>query len=141
MLRLVGEDPADVEVISAAVQDAVLRVSELAYDRKARRFTAAMRRFQWEEAVNGAPYYRTPSLLAVDGVLGVQSRNVRLAARNAAAALLALRFEPAPEPPSGNLTLALAGGGEIRLNVECIDITLADFGQRRRVRHRPEHAE
>jgi hypothetical protein len=53
--------------------------------------------------------------------------------------LLAMTFEPAEEP-SGVLTLLFAGGGAIRLEVECIEAELRDLGAAWRTRLKPEHA-
>ena len=49
-LRLIAEDETDLEVISSAVQDAVLKAENLKYDRKRRRFTLEVNRFQWEDS-------------------------------------------------------------------------------------------
>ena len=49
-LRLIAEDDADLKVVSAAVQDAVLKADNLKYDRKRRRFTLEVNRFEWESS-------------------------------------------------------------------------------------------
>ena len=49
-LRLIAEDTADLEIISSAVQDSVLKAENLKYDRKRRRFTLEVNRFQWEDS-------------------------------------------------------------------------------------------
>jgi hypothetical protein len=52
--------------------------------------------------------------------------------------LLALSFETA-EAPSGGVTLHFAGGGAIRLDVECIEGELKDLGPVWRAASRPSH--
>ena len=47
-LRLVAEDTADLEVISAALQDSVLQVRDLAFLPSTRRFACVISRFRWE---------------------------------------------------------------------------------------------
>ena len=49
-LRLIAEDAGDLEVISSAVQDAVLKAENIKFDRKRRRLTLEINRFQWEES-------------------------------------------------------------------------------------------
>ncbi|HVY03462.1 MAG TPA: DUF2948 family protein, partial [Caulobacterales bacterium] len=49
-LRLRAEGPEDLNAFSAALQDAVLKVGDVSYDPKARRFTALINRFRWESA-------------------------------------------------------------------------------------------
>ena len=40
--------------------------------------------------------------------------------------MLALTFEPDSEPPGGALILSFAGGGDLKVKVECVDAVLAD---------------
>jgi len=46
-MTLAAEDAADLEVISARLQDAVAKVKDLVYLPKRRRFAALFNRFQW----------------------------------------------------------------------------------------------
>jgi len=139
MLRLRAEDAADLEVISAALQDAVFVVGDLAYDARSRRFTAELNRFRWEAQKRKGRGERIRSVLAVESVLGVKSRKLRLAAKDAAGVLLQIKFEAADEPPAGALALMLAGGGEIRLDAECLDVSLTDLGTPWATPNRPDH--
>lgn len=138
-LHLMAEDEADLAVISAAVQDALTRVRDLAFDARARRFTAVMDRFRWEQASEAPPFERIRSVLAIDSVLTVRSRRLRMEEPEAIAAVLSVAFTPDPEPPGGAIRLVLAGGGEIELAVECVDAALADIGQPWRTPRRPDH--
>jgi len=49
------------------------------------------------------------------------------------------QFAPAAEAPSGEIHLVFAGGGEILLNVECIDAVLADVSAPRQTSSVPLH--
>ena len=60
--------------------------------------------------------------------MSVKARNVRREPREAVVELLAVSFE-AGEPPGGEIRLAFAGGGDMVLAVECIDVALADISQ------------
>ena len=51
---------------------------------------------------------------------------MRQSAPDAVIELLAIRFEP-KEDGAGVVTLVLAGGGAIRLDVECIDAEMSDL--------------
>ncbi len=140
-LRLVALDGADLDVCSAALQDGLLRMRDISYDRRARRLVAVFSRFRWEESAGPGPYQRIRSALSVDGVLAVRSRNIRLDSPDAIASLLALNFTQDGEPPGGELHLVLSGGGEIGLRVECLDLVLADFGEAWKTRRKPDHKE
>lgn len=140
-LRLVAQDGADLDVCSAALQDGLLRVRDLSFDRRARRLVAVFSRFRWENSAGKGPYERIRSALSIDGVMAVRSRNIRLDSPDAIASLLSLQFAPDDEPPGGNLRFVLSGGGEIDLQLECLDLVLADFGEPWKTRRKPDHKE
>ena len=50
-LSLGAEDDDDLAVISAVVQDATVRVADLAWEPRRRRFTLMLNRFLWEDQV------------------------------------------------------------------------------------------
>jgi hypothetical protein len=138
-LRLLAEDAADLEVMAAAAQDALVRAGDLAYDAKARRFSALINRFRWEKADGAGPFERVQAGLSFEGVLGVKSRYIRRDAPDALASILSLSFEPAEEPPGGIVRVVFAGGGEVALEVECLDAVLVDLGQAWATPRKPDH--
>jgi hypothetical protein len=123
-LRLLAEDEVDLAVISAALQDAIAKVGDIAWEAGGRRLTLAVNRYRWEAGVR----QRVRSALQICGVLQVQARKIRRDQRDAVIELLSIGFEPG-EPPGGILTLTFAAGGELRVVVECIDAVLADISQ------------
>jgi Protein of unknown function (DUF2948) len=138
-LKLLAEDAADLEIIAAAAQDALVRVGELKFDAKARRFVVVMNRFRWETVSDKGPFERIRAALSFEGVLAVKSRKVRQDTPEALAALLSIAFRPDAEPPGGDVLLMLAGGGEIALSVECLDAVLLDMGEPWTTPRRPDH--
>jgi Protein of unknown function (DUF2948) len=135
-LKLAAADAEDLEVLSARLQDAVCKLKDFGWHPKKRRFAAVVNRLKWEEG--GRRRVRTG--LHFNGVLKVQSQKVKLGAGEAVVALLALRFSPAGgDDPSGVIEIVLAGGGMIRLTVECIDAELADITSPWAARGRPDH--
>lgn len=128
-LRLRAETPEDLAVISALLQDAVAQTSEIAWARRHRRFSLLLNRFRWEDAVaaerQGRPFERVQAVLAIDGVLAARTTGVDPRDRDLVLDLLTLAFEPRAEG-AGTLRLVFAGDGEIALDVECLDVTLAD---------------
>ena len=139
-LRLIAEDASDLEVISSAVQDAVLKAENIKFDRKRRRLTLEVNRFQWEDAKSKrGPQGRVRAILAFDGVLSVKTRAVSKVDPDMVYSLLSLSFDPADEPPGGKLSLLFAGDGELALEVEAMDVTLLDSAYEWTTRHRPDH--
>lgn len=139
LLKLMAEDAADLEIIGAAVQDALVRVGDISVDKKARRFAMLVNRFRWEQANETGPFERVRAALSFESVLGIKSRKVRLDSPEALASVLSVTFVPAEEPPGGKVNLVLAGGGEIELDVECLDALLMDLGDSWRTPRRPDH--
>jgi len=138
-LKLLAEDPADLDVLGAAAQDALVRAGDLTYDAKARRFSALINRFRWEKADGAGPFERVQAGLSFDGVLTVKSRHIRRDEPNALASILSLTFEGAEEPPGGTVRIVFAGGGEIALDVECLDAVLVDLGPAWPTPRKPDH--
>ena len=139
-LRLIAEDTADLEVISSAVQDAVLKAENLKFDRKRRRFTLEVNRFQWEDSKSKrGPQSRVRSLLAFDGVLSVKTRAVTKSDPDLVLSILTVSFDPDAEPPGGTIKILFAGDGELALEVEAIDATLLDSAYEWSTRQRPDH--
>lgn len=140
---LAAEDAEDLKVISAALQDAVGRVGDLVWLPKTRRFAALFNRFKWE-AAGRAPgkgeNLRVRTGLHFDSVLSAKSSRINRSAPDAVLSLLAIRFTPkAPDDPAGIIELDFAGGGVIRLEVECISAGLADVSGPWAARGRPDH--
>ena len=123
-LRLLAEDAGDLAVMSAALQDAVTKVGDIRYEARGRRLTITFNRFRWEAGGRD----RVRSALQVGGVLKVEARKIRRDSQDAVLELLAIGFEPG-EAPGGVLTLTFAGGGDFRLQVECVDAVLADVSE------------
>jgi Protein of unknown function (DUF2948) len=140
-LTLGAEDAADLEIISARLQDAVARIKDLVYLPKKRRFVALFNRFQWELAdrPKGGDL-RVRSGLHFDGVLSVKSQLLKRGAPDAVVSLLAILYVPrGGEDPGGTIALTFAGGGAMKLEVECIDAGLSDVSGPWAALGRPAH--
>lgn len=142
-LKLIALDAEDLKVISAHLQDAVLKVGDMAFVPRERRFAAILNRFDWATALSGgeqrAPT-RRQSALRFERVIGAQVTGIDLKAGHEVLELLALQFEPTgTEDPQGHLTLVFAGGGAVRLHVECIECEMKDLGPAWQARATPKH--
>ena len=131
-LRLLAEDAVDLQIISAALQDAIMRPVDIRWEKDARRLTIVLSRFCWE--CGGT---RVMSAMQFGDVEAVKSRRLpRLP--ESALELLALDFEPT-EAPGGRVILMFAGGGDLRIDVECLDAVLTDLSDRWPARVAPTH--
>jgi len=140
-LKLIALDEEDLAVVSSHLQDAVVRVGEMAYVPSRKRFAAVVNRFNWEKALAGEGQEsneRRRTALRFDRVLGAQLKSLRPSATDRVLSLLAVSFEP-KDHPGGFITLTFSGGASIRLKVECIEAELTDLGPAWRTRSRPQH--
>lgn len=137
-LKLPAADAEDLQMLSTRLQDAVGKLKDFVWLPKQRRFVVLFNRFRWEDAKG--PGTRVRAALRFDGVSKVQSSNIKRGAPEAVVSLLAITFTPKPEShPAGVVELVLAGGGVIRLDVECIDAELADLTGPWAAQARPNH--
>lgn len=142
-LKLVALDTQDLEVVSAYVQDAVMKVADLSYLPAERRFVAAMNRFAWEKRPRlfSRRGERRRSVLHFEGVKAVTSSGLdRDGSGEDVLSLLAVRFEPGAEAPAGTIELTCSGAAAIRLEVDYIEARLADLGGAWEAASRPRHA-
>ena len=131
-LRLLAEDADDLQIMSMALQDAILRPVDIQWERKGRRLTLVLSRFCWE--CGGT---RVMSAMQFGDVQAVKSRRLPRSPEGALE-LLALDFVTT-EAPSGRVIMMFAGGGDLRIDVECLDAVLTDLSDRWPVRAAPEH--
>ncbi len=140
-LKLVALDVEDLGIVSAHVQDAVLKVRDLVWSPRGHRFALGMNRFAWEVAADGTRtrrFQRRRAALHFDRVLAVKTTGIDRGAPDAVLELLAIEFRPA-DAPAGDVRLVFAGRGEISLAVECIEAQLADLGAAWQTKTMPAH--
>jgi hypothetical protein len=139
-LRLIALDADDLAVLSMHVQDAVLKVEDINWLPKEKRFILAMNRFAWEAPKERrSEHQRRRSALYLARVEAVRSTGVSREAPGAVLNLLAVRFEPG-DAPSGDVVLDFAGGATIRLTVECLEAQLTDLGPAWSTPYMPRHS-
>ena len=146
LLKLKAESKDDLAVISAVLQDAVVRVGDLAYLPREHRFAMVLNRYRWEkEALDGAGLgrrrdgERVRAGLHFNGVLKAQVQHVPLADRSHVMEILAIEVEER-EDGAATVLLDFSGFATIRLEVECIDARLDDLSEPWSALRRPAHA-
>ncbi len=143
-LKLRARSVADVDVIGALLQDALVPIVDMDYLRRERRFVLVVNRFMWEragEAPQGLPeamgddarfedgeagaqrFWRTHAALVFDRVRAVASRNLPRRREGALLNLLTVASEPR------RITLYFSGGAQLRLEVADIRCRLEDLGE------------
>ena len=138
-LKLLALDSEDLQVISAHVQDAVVRVGDMGYARADRRFALLMNRFDWESADARGRGLRKRAGLHFDCVTHVAIAGFDPNARDGVLELLAVTFA-ITDDPAGTVELSFAGGGTVQLTAECLEARLADLRATWAAAANPAHA-
>jgi len=139
-LKLIALDDKDLSIVSAHVQDAVMKVSDLEYLPAAKRFVLTMNRFVWEAKSGLFRQHneRRQSVLHFDRVLGAKTSGIQRDKPAEVLSLLAVSFI-AISKPAGIVELVFSGGGTVMLDVECVEARLADIGGSWEATSRPVH--
>jgi hypothetical protein len=126
-LKLRAEDPEDLAVISACLQDALVPVRDLAYDAEERTFLAVANRFRWEDGLRRAAeegaFRRSLCGVTFREVAKVSYTGFRRSDDGRILSLLAIWYE------DGAVGLEFSGGASIRLEVARICCHARDLGE------------
>jgi hypothetical protein len=139
MLKLIALDREDLEVVSAHLQDAVVKVGEVIWRPGERRVVIALNRFDWEAAVGETPaWQRRRAALRFERVQSCKCKSLDCSAKDQILNLLAVEFAET-NAPGGVVTLSFSGGGALRLEVECLEVEVVDLGPVWQAAHCPDH--
>ena len=122
-------DPADIEVMSAFLQDAVVPVSEMKWRKQHRQLAVLLNRFRWEDKDHAQqqnrPVERVQSLLVIDHVRHIASIGIDRSVPKAALALLSLSYQEC-EGASEDVQLTFSGSAVIKIQISALEISLRD---------------
>ena len=140
-VKFVALDRDDLEVVSAHLQDALVKVADISWRPQEKRLVVALSRFDWLAADGTRPELRRcQSALRFERVNCCKCRSVNPAGKDAVLNLLAVKFSQT-DPPAGVVNLIFSGGGMLRLEVECLEVELADLGPSWPATARPVHVD
>lgn len=127
-LKFIALDADDLSVVSTHLQDAVVKVADIVWMPEDKRLVVGLNRFDWEATLEPDPQYRRRrAVLRFDRVLACKCREVTPKDKGAVLNLLAVEFEET-DAPAGRVILVFSGGAALRLDVECLEVELADLG-------------
>lgn len=163
--RVRAESLEDLEILSAMLQDAIVPISEIAWQRSDNRFVMLTQRFRWEKAFRDSAIDQGPDALGdarpaekepteeatapgptnwfervscglrFENVTAVRANGIDLANRAQMLNLLSLHVT------EGGLDLAFAGDKTIRLTISSLSCHAEDIGEPWPTTLRPEHPE
>ena len=155
-LKLRAHDPADMDVVAALLQDALVPQADMAYLAREKRFVMVANRFRWhgdpieddrpaapapqpvgEDVAfaegDAPPFERVNCGLCFDKVRRVRYRGLKPGGNDEILSLLTIDSRPKA------ITLIFAGDAAVHLEVEAIRCHLEDVGQPWPTRWRPQH--
>jgi hypothetical protein len=139
--KLLATDGEDLAVVSAMLQDALVQVGEMTWQRDQGRFVLVANRFRWEGAPErdrkGEIHERVHSGLCVSHVTAVRRRGFDPRHPTGLLSLLAIRHQP--REGGHAIDLAFAGGAEILLEVSELAVRLDDIDEPWPTRLQPTH--
>ncbi len=139
LLKLAALDNEDLTVISACVQDAVLKIGEINFKPKHKRLVLSVNRFLWEKDGKRLEVpERRRSVLHFDRVMQIKSVGIDRKDASGVLSILALQFTQ-NQAPAGTLEIIFAGGATMRVDLECIEAQLADLGPAWAAKAKPKH--
>jgi len=137
ILKLVALDAEDLAVVSAHLQDGIVKIGDMAHLPKERRFAFAIRRFDWEAGEKEEPRRRLAAA-HFERVLSVRTKGIDRTSPEGVLNLLAITFVETVAP-SGVASLLFSNGSAVELDLECIEMQMRDMGPVWEVAHRPSH--
>jgi hypothetical protein len=143
-LKLRAEDPDDLAVLSACLQDALVAVRDLGYFADEQNFIFIANRFRWESGLGPMPgeegHQRVLCAVTLSTIAGVSYRGFRRGDEDRILCLLAIRNEPGGAGGEAIL-LEFAGDAAIRLDAARIVCRARDLGEPWPTPWRPHHDE
>ena len=128
-LKLIARTIEDLRVISAHLQDSIVKTSDIANLKKNRIFLMQLNRFMWEDVEKGVfrKNKRIRTVLKFENILKVASKNVDQNKNDRFLDFLAIETFKMPDK-NYEMNLIFSGDNVIRLVAEAIEVTLDDQG-------------
>ena len=139
-LKLIAKTDEDLRVISAHLQDSIVKTSDIANLQKNKIFLMQLNRFMWEDVEKGVfrKNKRIRTVLKFENVLKATSKNVNQKKNDRFLDFLAIEMFKMPDK-NFQMNLIFSGDVVIKLVVEAIEVTLDDQGSPWESKNKPRH--
>ena len=141
LLKILALEPDELLIISTYMQDAIVRIGDINFGPRSKQFVLVANRFEREVESGEKTGYRRRTGLSFSQVNNVRAKKIRQGAHDAILSLLSIEFAAGEVAPEGTIKLIFSGGGEIELEVECVEVQMEDLGARWPTSNVPTHAE
>ncbi len=139
-LKLIAKTEEDIRVISAHLQDSIVKTADIASLEKNRIFLMQLNRFMWEDVEKGVfrKNKRIRTVLKFENVMRVSSKNVNQKKGDRFLDFLAIESLVTPDK-NYEMNLIFSGDIIIKIIVEAIEVTLDDQGSPWESKNKPKH--
>tara|TARA_B100000575_G_scaffold252546_1_gene220578 strand:+ start:860 stop:1303 length:444 start_codon:yes stop_codon:yes gene_type:complete len=139
-LKLIAKTDEEIKVLSAHLQDSIVKTSDIANLKKNRIFLMQLNRFMWEDVEKGVfrKNKRIRTVLKFENVLKVTSKNVNQKKNDRFLDFLAIETIKMPDK-NYEMNLIFSGDAIIKLVIEAIEVTLDDQGLPWESKSKPKH--
>ena len=139
-LKLIAKTEEDLRVISAHLQDSIVKTSEIANLKKNRIFLMQLNRFMWEDVEKGVfrKNKRIRTVLKFENILKATSKNVEQKKNDRFLDFLAIESSKMTDK-NYEMNLIFSGDIIIKLIAEAIEVTLDDQGLPWESKNKPRH--
>ena len=139
-LKLIARTTEDLRVISAHLQDSIVKTSDIANLKKNRIFLMQLNRFMWEDVEKGVfrKNKRIRTVLKFENILKVASKNVDQKKNDRFLDFLAIETIKMPDK-NYEMNLIFSGDIVIKLLIEAVEVTLDDQGIPWESKNKPKH--
>ena len=139
-LKLIAKTDEDLRVISAHLQDSIVKISDIANLKKNKIFLMQLNRFMWEDVEKGVfrKNKRIRTVLKFENVLTASSKNVNQKKNDRFLDFLAIESSKMPDK-NYEMNLIFSGDIIIKLITEAIEVTLDDQGSPWESKSKPNH--
>ena len=139
-LKLIAKTEEDLRVISAHLQDSIVKTSDIASLKKNRIFLMQLNRFMWEDVEKGVfrKNKRIRTVLKFENIIKATSKNVDRNENDRFLDFLAIESFKMPDK-NYQMNLIFSGDIIIKLITEAIEVTLDDQGSPWESKNKPNH--
>ena len=139
-LKLIGKNQEDLKVISAYLQDSVVKIKNIAFLKQNRNFVMVLNRFMWEDVERGVlrKNKRIRCVVKFDCIIQAKSQKINQKKKNKILECLAIKSILSFNE-TYDIKIFFSGGGIITLVAEAIDVVLDDLGEPWNVKNVPIH--
>ncbi len=131
-LSLIAQNEEDLVVISTLCQDSIIKIANIKWAKKSKRFYLLINRFCWElndlSKKKSSNMLRINSLISFNSVLSVKSAGIQQNNSSDITSLLTINYNFFNFEKQA-IELIFSGNSQISLNIECIDVFLKDISE------------